>query len=145
MNLYKREVSNSEDILDSRDIIARFDELQTDILIAFEEKNSEDAELDWEKIDPFEWLDGDEADEYNNLKSLIEEASAYAGDWKDGATLVRDTYFEDYAEELADDIGAIDSNASWPLNHINWKAAANDLKMDYTEVDFDGVAYWVRN
>jgi len=27
---------------------------------------------------------------------------------------------------------------------IDWKAAARDLQVDYTEVDFDGVSYWIR-
>lgn len=48
------------------------------------------------------------------------------------------------AQELADDIGAIDSNAKWPLNHIDWEAAAEELKMDYTEVNFNGTTYYIR-
>jgi hypothetical protein len=29
--------------------------------------------------------------------------------------------------------------------YINWEAVANDLKMDYFAVDFDGVTYWAGN
>lgn len=50
----------------------------------------------------------------------------------------------EYAETLAEDIGAIDRNAGWPLMHIDWEAAADALKMDYRQVDYDGVAYWMR-
>jgi hypothetical protein len=60
------------------------------------------------------------------------------------AALIRDSYFEDYARQLAEDIGAIDSKASWPNNHIDWEDATDALKQDYTEVDFDGVSYWIR-
>lgn len=59
-------------------------------------------------------------------------------------TLIAESHFEDYARELAEDIGAIDKNASWPLNRIDWEAAAEDLKADYTEVVFDGRTYFIR-
>lgn len=39
---------------------------------------------------------------------------------------------------------AIDRNASWPANHIDWEAAANELEQDYTEVDFNGEVYLYR-
>lgn len=59
-------------------------------------------------------------------------------------TLVRDSYFETYAQELAEDIGAIDPNATWPLNRIDWAAAAEDLKVDYNEITVDGIDYYIR-
>lgn len=34
---------------------------------------------------------------------------------------------EDFAESLADDIGAVDRNAVWPDNCIDWERAARDL------------------
>src|SRR5215218_9683996 len=51
--------------------------------------------------------------------------------------LIREDTFEEYAEELADDIGVIDRQASWHLCHIAWKAAAEHLKQDHTEVLHD--------
>ena len=59
-------------------------------------------------------------------------------------TLVRDSYFRDYAEQLADDIGAINSEASWPNNCIDWNRAARELHIDYSTVEFEGVTYWYR-
>jgi hypothetical protein len=120
-----RDVSNSEDILDSRDIEARIAELEA----------SAEGDTDYN--------DDDEA-ELTALIALREEAGGYASDWKYGATLVRDSYFEDYAQQLAEDIGAIDPNANWPMSCIDWKQAARELQMDYTAVDFDGVTYWIR-
>src|SRR5689334_22116322 len=93
---------------------------------------------DWTQRNP------DEAAELKALQSLAEEAEGYAADWKHGETLIRDSYFKTYAQELADDIGAIDANASWPMSCIDWDQAARELQMDYTSVDFDGVTYWVR-
>jgi hypothetical protein len=57
---------------------------------------------------------------------------------------IPDCRFEEYAQQLAEDIGAISSDAQWPLNRIDWEAAADDLKMDYTQFSWDGSDYWVR-
>jgi hypothetical protein len=45
---------------------------------------------------------------------------------------------------LADDIGAIDRNASWPTNWIDWEKAALELRVDYSSVEIDGKTYWYR-
>lgn len=45
---------------------------------------------------------------------------------------------------LAEDIGAIPSEYTWPASCIDWDQASRELQMDYTAVDFDGVTYWVR-
>ena len=116
-------ITNTADYIDSRDVIARIDYLR---------------EIEAE-------LDSDEREELTALVALAEEASGYAEDWRYGATLIRDSYFEEYARELAEDIGALgNKDIPWPANHIDWEAACDELKQDYTEVDFDGVAYWIR-
>lgn len=84
----------------------------------------------------------DDAERYRALKTLESDVEAYASDNVKYTTLISDTYFEQYAELLAEDIGAIDRNAKWPLNHIDWEAAANELKQDYTSVEFEGVEFW---
>jgi len=114
------------DVIDSRDVIARIEELEND-------RNDENAGL----------LEREVA-ELEALTALADEASDYTDEWQDGAVLIRDSYFEDYAQELAESIGAIDSTATWPNNCIDWERATRELQMDYTEVDFDGVTYWIR-
>lgn len=86
----------------------------------------------------------DEATEYKALKELEEQAEGYS-DWKDGATLIRESYFKDYAQQLAEDIGAVNADATWPNNCIDWDQAARELEVDYTQVDFDGVTYLIRS
>jgi antirestriction protein len=112
----------NSDMLDSRDVIARIEELGCcpDL-----NTSEEDAEL-------------------ATLQAFAEEAEGYAQDWSFGESLIRDSYFEDYARELADDIGAIDSDAGWPTACIDWEQAASDLQMDYTSVELDGVTFWTR-
>lgn len=123
-------IDNSADIIDSRDVIARIEEL-TD-----ERDNFEGGA----------WAEecGDDAEELASLMALAEQAEGYAADWQHGEALIRDSYFEDYARELAEDIGAIKSDASWPYTCIDWEQAARELQMDYTSVEFDGVTYWIR-
>lgn len=49
---------------------------------------------------------------------------AYAGEY---------TSDEDFAQDLAEDIGAIDDSAVWPNTCIDWKRAARELMYDYAE------------
>lgn len=48
---------------------------------------------------------------------------------------------EDFAMQLANDIGAIDKNASWPQSCIDWEQAAKELMYDYCENN----GYYFRN
>lgn len=128
------EITNSQDVIDSRDMIERISELESELL-------NEDGVLDLETEDEDY---RDKAAELGILQAVAEEGNGYAPDWVYGATLIRDSYFEDYARELADDIGAIDSHTAWPHTCIDWEEAASQLQQDYTEIDFDGVAYWIR-
>ena len=118
-----KEISNSEDFIDSRDIIARIKYLEID-----DDCNDED-----------------ENNELNALRDLQKQCEDYFSDWSYGVTLINEDYFTEYAQELAEDIGAIDRDSNWPACHIDWDEAADHLKMDYSCVDFDGVEYWARS
>jgi antirestriction protein len=112
--------SNTDDVIDSRDVIERIAELELESAGRYY-----DARL-------------------RILRELAAEGEQLA-DWEYGETLIRDSYFTEYARELAEDIGAVSSDASWPLYCIDWERAARELRMDYTSVDFDGVTYWGRS
>jgi hypothetical protein len=115
-----------QDTIDSRELLDRLDELDG----ATPEDDEEAVEF---------------AAELAELRALQAETEGYAGDnWRDGVTFIAESFFEEYAEELAADIGAIDRNASWPLNRIDWTAAADDLKDDYTSAEINGAEYWYR-
>jgi len=87
--------------------------------------------------------DSENGEELAALQAFATEGESIS-DWEHGETLIRDSHFEDYAQELADDIGAINSDAVWPNNCIDWERAARELQQDYTSIDFDGVTYWAR-
>ena len=56
-------------------------------------------------------------------------------------TLIKDSYFVAYAEELACDVGLIKDPLHWPFDCIDWGAAADELQGDYSSVDFAGETY----
>lgn len=127
------DIDNTQDIIDVRDIIARFENLQASIEYFDEQGHRPDDE---------------EVAERDTLASLLEDlkgnggAEQWKGDWYP-VTLIRDSYFEDYARELAYDIhGARMSDAQWPFTCIDWEAAVRDLQIDYTSVEYDGITYW---
>lgn len=121
------EISNSENIIDSRDVIARIEYL---------EYLKEDETVEWEGTN--------EAEELEKLQALADEASG-ADDWSYGATLIRDSYFTEYVQELCKDIGDLPAELPWYIEaHIDWDGVATDIAQDYISVDFDGVTYWVR-
>lgn len=150
-------ISNSENVLDSRDIIARIEELQDErntlqgtIDTAKEAHEEEETDKgayqdDLEAVEEAlsEWDESEEGNELKVLLALQEEAEA-SPDWKYGETLIRDTYFETYARELAEDCGMIEKCDTWPGRCIDWEQAADELKQDYFSVDFDGQDYWIR-
>lgn len=154
--------SNMDDVIDSRDVIGRIKELETErddlddtLTSAIGEEHDTHAEIGTDEREDLitaitnarealtDW-DADNGEELKALQSLADDASG-SPDWKYGETLIRDSYFEEYAQQLADDIGAINANASWPNDCIDWERAARQLQMDYTSVDFDGIDYWIRS
>lgn len=52
--------------------------------------------------------------------------------------------FEQYAQDLAVDIGAINPQMNWPVTCIDWEEAAKELQMDYTTATIDGEDYLMR-
>ncbi len=114
------------DIIDTRDIIERVEALE------IEADGLEDG-----------------CEELQALRAILADLKGMGGDeqWRGDwypLTLIRDDHFGTYAEELADDIGAVPLDAQWPLNCIDWEQAARELRYDYSGVDIGGVTYWTR-
>jgi len=114
------------DHLDSRDLIELRDELR-------------------------EWLAEEEdnvADDIEHTQMIVAAIDSLEADgiedWEYGAHFIREDCFKDYARELAEDVGAVNRNADWPLMHIDWEAAAASLAGDYNLVTFLGHDYYVR-
>ena len=133
-------VDLSADVIDVRDIIARVLELRDERDEYNEKMGSPDA---WDGVP-----DG-EPEELAMLEGILSELAGYGGDEQfDGdwypIELVADSYFQEYAKNLAEDCGMVDTNARWPMNCIDWEQAARGLQMDYSNILIHGSAYWYR-
>lgn len=161
------DISNRNDLLDVRDVIERVEELRQErddlkeaLADAIEALNDHDetcmsdvaelkADVDTAQADLAEWLSSSEAAELGQIESFLDELKGYGGDhqWEGEwypVTLVRDSYFEDFARSEAEELGFIQRDNKWPANCIDWEKAARELQQDYSQADFDGVTYWYR-
>ena len=118
--------TNSDDIIDSRRVVAAIEELKTEI----EAETDEDTKADLEE-------------ELKHLQEFAEDADC--GEWPHGLTLIRDDHFEDYARVYAESTGAVSRNATWPHDCIDWKRATRELQYGYSTAEFNGETYWYRN
>jgi hypothetical protein len=131
--------------IDSRDVIERLDELED---AASEEPTDLGCTACGEESYPDDEIPslGPEcATELRTLRTFAEQGSQVAADWEHGETFIPESDFEDYARELAEDIGAIQSDAGWPTGYIDWPRAAEALKMDYSSIEVEGTTYWARS
>src|SRR5262245_30755775 len=100
-------IDGSEDILDSRDVMARREELRE-----LRPEGLPDKPSDADYPEDGSWSE-DEERELQELAGAEDQGSGY-GDWEHGETLIRDSYFEEYAQDLAEDLGMIKREVSWP-------------------------------
>jgi hypothetical protein len=93
-------------VIGSLDVIARIEELE-----AIVPPSDED-----------EGFTNDEHQALATLMALQDEAILYSPSWKYGSTLIRDSYFEEYTEQLDE----------------------KERNGVYYLVLFDGVSYWIK-
>lgn len=85
------------------------------------------------------------ADEYNSIREIDElESEISSSEFDYGLTLIPEDDFEDYAKDLVEDCGYISKDLpSWI--EIDWEATSNNIKQDYSEVNFRGETYLYRD
>jgi antirestriction protein len=89
-------------------------------------------------------LDDDECVELADLEALAKEGELYCPDWRYGETFIRGSHFKEYAQEFAEDTGAVSDFATWPASYIDWDAAARDFQVDFNEFELRGTTYYAR-
>jgi hypothetical protein len=156
-----KEITNSDDVIDVRNVIARVEELETDAecqcgdtrdlhqTVREDGQSSEECEHDGCGCLSFYFADENERNEYKRLTVLLDELRGNGGDedWRGDwypLILVRESHFEDFAREEAESLDLVKSDARWPYTCIDWKQAADELLIDYTSTEFDGVTYYYR-
>lgn len=123
---------NTKYIIDSRDIKDRIEELEDEITDLKEQyEDDEDLQEEDEYLLELE-------EELKELKGVYDEIGDEA---QYGVTLIREDYFQEYAQEFAEDVGATNKECNWPYTCIDWEQAAEELAMDYSSIDINGVAY----
>ncbi len=84
-----------------------------------------------------EW-DEENKGELDELYAMRDEIS----EWRHDEALIAEEDFAEYAEQLADDLYGVEQR--WPFDHIDWDAAADALKADYSTIDYQGTTYLYR-
>ena len=137
--------------LDTRDLETEREDLKQEILNDFLEvfpqyedmtDTFEDIRLDEEEIES--WRDNWQT-ELEVIEDINELENSVGSEWSYGVTLIDEDGFQDYCEELASDIGDLPKDLpSYISNNIDWEGVAEDLKVDYSEVEFRGTSYLYR-
>lgn len=162
-----RALSNMDDVIDSRDVIQRADELadernalvetlkearetlgdardDTSVLAEDEDEIADlEAKVEEAKANLLDW-DERYKDELDSLMKLEEEGRDATGEFQHGEALIRYSYWEQYVQELLQDIGDLPKDIPHYIV-IDWEATARNIAVDYTTVDFDGVEYYIRS
>ena len=144
--------------LDTRDLDERLDELKAlrDAVTSAEDELREaesDPEHHTEGSDAAELFNQAEnafdsareafgTDEQKELAEL-EELESEVSEWSGGNTLIPESEFVDYCRELLEDCGDIPKNFPYYVV-IDWDATADNIKADYSAVDFQGETYLYR-
>ncbi len=137
-----KSISPSDDVIDSRDVIDRIAELESEKESMLEgcpesEYGNSDNPI-WK-----EWEESDEAEELKFLQTLVDELEDYCVDWKYGVTIIHQDYFTEYTEEMLKECGYLPNDLpSWI--EIDMEKTAENVKVDYTEAEYNGVTYYAR-
>ena len=136
-------------ILDTRDLAERREALKQEILDSFLEnfphyeemtESFEDIRFEEEEIES--WKE-DFEEELKEIEEINSIETKLGSEFEYGVTLVDVDDWEEYVEEFLEDIGYIPKDfPSWI--EIDWEATANNVKVDYMEVTYQGDSYLVR-
>lgn len=119
----------SDQYLDPRDVEEQIEELAAGI----EEFNDQDDVTDEDRDAR------DEAQELLDALIELRDDAAYA--FSNQETLIHEDYFTDAMRELVEDCYSITAP---DFLVIDWEATADNLRVDYSEVEFQGTTYYYR-
>jgi hypothetical protein len=136
----------STQVLDTRDLIERRDELKEGILNSFletfehyEERTESFEDILFEEEEIQEWKE-DWEDDLQEIDQIDKIEDILGSEFEYGVTLVREDYWEEYVEDLLVEIGCLPKDLpSWI--EIDWVSTAYNVKQDYEEVLYQGDTY----
>lgn len=106
--------------------------------------NEEFEVLKEREADEDDELNEDELERLAALRELDNDLQDLASWAYNEPNAIAEPEFEEYAEELAYDIGMVERD-SQIANYIDWEKWARDVKYDYTSFEFEGRTYLVRS
>ena len=132
--------------LDTRNLAERREALKQEILDSFLEnfphyeemtESFEDIRFEEEEIESWKEYFEDELKEIEEIDDVENELGS---EFEYGVSLVDVDDWEEYVKELLEDIGYIPKDfPSWI--EIDWESTSNNVKVDYTEVTYQGNSY----
>lgn len=136
-------------VLDTRDLIEKRDELKEEILNDFLEcfpqyedmtESYEDILMEEEEIQ--DWKEG-WSEEINHIEE-IDFIENEVSEFNDGTTLIDESDMEEYVKVLLEDLGYIPQDfPSWIK--IDWSSTTDNVKQDYSEITYQGREYFYRS
>ena len=143
-------VSSNDTYIDPRDVEIEAEQYDSDIYDKEEEINEAKAELEDEdatdeqvalelKISALEDELTEIKEEGESIMELRDDCDSYAR----GSSLINESYFTEYCEEFAYDCGEISRDGSMAV-YVDWDRYAEDCKMDYTTITFEGTDFYVQ-
>ena len=134
--------------IDTRNLVERREALKQEILDSFlenfphyEEMTESFGDIRFEEEEIESWKE-DFEDELKEIEEIDDIENEVGNEFEYGVTLVDVDDFEDYCEELVSDIGDLPKDLpSYIANNIDWEGVAEDLKVDYIEVTYQGNSY----
>lgn len=115
--------------LDLSELAEELDELRDRREFAAENPDDDDAEP----------LEADEEARYEALAGLESELGDLHIASRNKGPFIAEVDFEDYAAEVAEDLGVVSRDCAHYLDRARW---ADDLQSDYSSVEFDGETYY---
>lgn len=115
---------DTEDVLDTQDLQERIKELEN---CGYTEDEREELAM------------------LLRCKTEVEDCTGESfRSFRSGISMIRDSYFEEYARELAADSLLNFNDSVWPYTCIDWSKAVSKLQREYSMVTYDGVDYWIQ-
>lgn len=158
--------TGSDNIIDTRDVIALWEDLTSDRDAYQSDIDEAQEALDELEAEHAEWNDDELGPKLEEAREALDKANQALAEWEeenewgkidafkndldtdvshaeDGVTLVNSDYFTEYAEDyFRDTHDAKVDTSKWPFNCIDWEWAARELQYDYSSIDFDGSTFY---
>ena len=136
-------------ILDTRDLVEEREDLKQEILDSFLEtfehyaeqtEEFEDILFDEEEIQSWKEDWQEELDEIAEIDRVEDEVCN--GEFDSGTTLISEYDFQEYCEDFVRDCGDLPRNLPFYIeNNIDWSGIADDMRQNYSEVEYQGITY----